>query len=133
MQKGKKVSPAKNVDDYIAGQPIAVRGMLEQIRGIIRSVVPDAEEVISYHIACYKHQGMLVGFGVHKDGCSFYTMNPKIANSFSAELEKVKLSGSTIHFDLQESLPVALIQQIVKYRMQENEERAAAKKRVKRK
>ena len=131
MQKGKKAIPANNVDDYIAGQPAAVRGMLQQMRTIIRSTVPDAEEVISYHIACYKHQGMLVGFGVHKDGCSFYTMNPKISNAFPNELEKVKLSGGTVHFNLQEPLPVALIEKVTKHRMQENEERAVAKKRAK--
>jgi len=121
----------QKVDDYIASQPLAVREMLERIRGIIRSVVPDAEEVISYQIACYKYHGMLVGFGVHKIGCSFYTMNPEIMGSFSNELKEFKYSGATIHFNLQQSLPVALIEGIIKQRMHENEEVALLKKQSK--
>ena len=62
----------KSIDDYIARQSPDCRPMLKQIRSIIRSVVPGAEELTSYMIPCYKQQGMLVGFGVHKNGCSFY-------------------------------------------------------------
>ena len=115
----------KNVDAYIASQPVAVREMLKQIRSIIRSIVPDAEEVISYQVPSYKYHGMLVGFGIHKNGCSLYTMNTKILGSLSKELKDLEYSGSTIHFNPQRPLPVALIKKLVRQRMKENEERAA--------
>ena len=122
---------SREVDDYIAGKPPALGPMLKQIRSIIQSVVPGAEEVISYMIPCYKHFGMLVGFGVHKKGCSFYTMNPKLLPAFSKELTGFKYTGSTIHFDPKKPLPVALIKKIIKQRIKENEEMADLKKLAK--
>jgi hypothetical protein len=75
--------------------------------------------------------GMLVGFGVHKNGCSFFTMNTKILGSYSKELKDFKCSGSTVHFDPEKKLPVALIKKIIRQRMKENEERASLKKQSK--
>jgi uncharacterized protein YdhG (YjbR/CyaY superfamily) len=122
---------SKGVEDYIAGKPAELRPMLKQIRSTIQSVVPGAEEVISYMIPCYKHFGMLVGFGVHKKGCSFYTMNPKLLPAFSEELTNFKYTGSTIHFDPKKPLPVALLKKIIKLRIKENEEIADLKKLAK--
>jgi len=121
----------KSIDDYIAGKLPELQSMLKQIRSTIQSVVPGAEEVISYMIPCYKQDGMLVGFGVHKKGCSFYTMNPAILSSFSEELTNFKYTGSTIHFDPKKTLPVALIKKIIKLRVKENEERSDFKKMLK--
>jgi plasmid stabilization system protein ParE len=38
----------KSVDEYIASQPEAVRGILGRVRSTIRKAVPRAHEVISY-------------------------------------------------------------------------------------
>jgi uncharacterized protein YdhG (YjbR/CyaY superfamily) len=127
----KQFQKHKNVDAYIASQPVAVQAMLKQIRSIIRSVVPDAEEVASYQVACYKYRGMLVGFGVHRGGCSFYTMNNTLLSSYKKDLEGLKYSGSTIHFTPQQSLPVALIKKLIKLRKKENEIRSVASRKQK--
>ena len=121
----------KNVDEYIVIQPLALREMLEEIRTLIHSVIPAAEEVISYMIPCYKHHGMLVGFGAHKGGCSFYTMNNRILAAYSKELLKFKYAGSTIHLDPKQPLPVALLKKIIKQRIKENEARALLKQQLK--
>jgi uncharacterized protein YdhG (YjbR/CyaY superfamily) len=121
----------RNVDEYIAIQPLALREMLEEIRTLIHSVIPAAEEVISYMIPCYKHHGMLVGFGAHKGGCSFYAMNTKILNTYAKELARFKYTGSTIHVDPKQPLPVALLTKIIKQRVKENEEKARLKKQSK--
>ena len=115
----------KSIDAYIGSQPVAARKMLKHIRSIIRSVVPDAEEVISYQVPSYKYHGMLVGLGVHKNGCSLYTMNARILGPLSKELNDLTYSRSTIHFNPQRPLPVAFIKKLVRQRMKENEERAA--------
>ncbi|MEQ8361868.1 MAG: DUF1801 domain-containing protein [Cyclobacteriaceae bacterium] len=115
------------VDAYIASQPLEKREMLEQIRSMIQSVVPDAEEGISYMLPTYKQNGHLVGFGVNKKGCSFYCMNPKIAEYLPEDFKKLKYSASTIHFTLDEKLPIAALKKIIKYRVKENAERAVNK------
>ncbi len=117
----------KGVDDYIAYQDPALQPMLKKIRSVIQAAVPNAEEVISYMIPCYKQQGMLVGFGAHKNGCSFYIMNPKMLATIANDLKGYKYTGSTIHFDHKKALPVALIKKLIRMRIKENKERADLK------
>lgn len=119
--------PATTVDQYIALQPVEKREMLEQMRALIRSVVPKAEEVISYMLPTYKLNGHLVGFGVNKKGCSFYTMNPNLATQFPEEFKKLRWSASTIRFVTDEKLPTPILKKIIKYRVTENSQRMAQK------
>ena len=119
------------VDAYIAAQANEKREMLEQIRSLIRSLVPKAEEGISYMLPTYKHNGHLVGFGVNNKGCSFYCMNPKIADQLPEDFKKLKWSASTIHFNQDEKLPLTTLKKIIKYRVKENDERAANRKALK--
>lgn len=119
------------VDAYIAAQSDEKKKMLEQIRSLIQTVVPKAEEGISYMLPTYKHNGHLVGFGVNKKGCSFYCMNPKIADQLPEEFKKLKWPASTIHFNLDEKLPLTTLKKIIKYRVKENDERVANKKALK--
>lgn len=128
----KKDQKKASVDNYINAQEPHLQPMLTQIRSVITATVPKAEEVISYMIPCYKYYGMLVGFGTHKKGCSFYTMNPRFLPTLAAELTNYKYTGSTIHFDPEKPLPVALIKKIIKLRVKENEEREDPKKIMKR-
>ncbi|MEQ8423337.1 MAG: DUF1801 domain-containing protein [Cyclobacteriaceae bacterium] len=121
----------KSIDDYIALQPMEKREMLEQLREVIKSVVPNAEELISYQIPSFKLYGMLVGFGVHKAGCSFYAFNPRVLASYKEELKDYKYSGGTIHIGLDQKIPTPLIKKIVKYRVKENEERRDKRQYVK--
>ncbi|GAB1444816.1 MAG: DUF1801 domain-containing protein [Cyclobacteriaceae bacterium] len=115
------------IDEYIAAQPFEKKEMLKQLRDIIRSVVPKASEAISYMIPTYKQNGHLVGFGVNKKGCSFYCMNPKIAEQLPEEFKKLNWSASTIHFTMDQKLPVTIIKKIIRYRVKENQERVLSK------
>lgn len=130
-----KANPIKisTVDDYIAAQSPEQREMLEQLRSLIQSVVPKAEEGISYMLPTYKQHGHLVGFGVNKKGCSFYCMNPKIADQLPDVFKKLKWSASTIHFALDEKLPVTALKKIIRYRVKENDERAKKALKTKKK
>lgn len=49
--------PPKNVDDYLAAIPAEMRPALEQLRKVIRSAAPKADEVISYQLPAFKYQG----------------------------------------------------------------------------
>ena len=129
--KDKAVDNYKDVDHYIDLQEPPLQPMLQQIRKVIQSVIPGAEECISYMIPCYKYHGMLVGFGTHKKGCSFYIMNPTMLGSYTKELKGLEYTGATIHFNPQRALPVALVKKLIKHRIKENEERAWLKKQLK--
>lgn len=113
------------IDDYIERQPERFQSTLEQMRHLIKSLIPQAEEVISYQVGCFKHYYLLVGIGVTKDNCSLYTMNPGLVKSMKERLKiaKVKFNGSTLHFPPGETLPEEIITEIVQIRMEENEKR----------
>lgn len=120
----------KNVDDYIFSQSEKLIPMLMQIRSLVVSVAPDAAEMISFSLPCYKYHGMLVGFGAHKKGCSFYAMNPAILASYAKELVDFKYTGATIHLDPALPLPVAILKKIIRRRIRENEEKMHFKEAV---
>lgn len=124
----KENSTIRNADDYIVNQPPEFRKLLETLRSLIKKTVPKAEEVISYGVICYKYHYMLVGIGVTKNTCSFYTMSPSLVKEMKEELSLVKKSGATLHLENNKSLPTALIKKIIKLRMGENELLAAARK-----
>ncbi|MDP4219869.1 MAG: DUF1801 domain-containing protein [Bacteroidota bacterium] len=121
--KAKSVSmkaPAKDIDAYLAKQPAKSRAALEKLRRIVKSVAPDAEEVISYGMPAFKFHGMLVGFAGWKNHAGFYPWNSRTVNEFKTELKGYETSKGAIQFPLDKPIPVTLIKKIVKARMKEN-------------
>ena len=69
-------SKAKNVDSYIAAAPEAARPILRQLRRIITTAVPEAEETISSGMPFYRYHGRLAYFAAHKDHVGLYALSP---------------------------------------------------------
>jgi uncharacterized protein YdhG (YjbR/CyaY superfamily) len=109
-----------SVDEYIALQPEAVRGMLERVRGAIRRAVPGAEEVISYKIPAYKlNGGPVLYFAGWRQHYSLYPATSHLVAAFKEDLAPYKLSKGTVRFPLTEPVPVKLIERIAKFRAKE--------------
>ena len=119
---------ANTVDEYIKAQPEDFRSMLEKLRQAIKKAAPKAEEIISYQIPTYRYKGPLVHFAAFKDHCSLIVINKNIIKSLEKELKDYKTTGTTIHFKSRKPLPTALVQKIVKLRVNDNEDREALKK-----
>jgi uncharacterized protein YdhG (YjbR/CyaY superfamily) len=126
-----KQSLAKNIDEYIRQFDPDVRAILERIRATIRSAAPDAEEVISYQMPAFKGHGILVYFAAWKEHIGLY---PPISGDKSIEKAVARYAGpkGNLQFPLGEPIPYDLIERIVKLRVQQDNERAEAK-RAKRK
>ncbi len=120
----------KDIDAYIVAQPAEVQERLQQLRETIVKAAPGAEEVISYQMPAFKLQGMLVYFAAWKEHIGFYPVTSGIA-AFKKELSPYVVSKGTIQFPLNKRLPLALIARIVKFRVKENMEKAAAKSAAK--
>lgn len=118
------------IEEYIERQPALFRKKLSEMRHLINTLVPQAEEVFSYQVGCFKLQYMLVGIGVTKNSCSLYTMSPGLVKEMKSRLknEGIQVSGATLHFDPDEPLPVAIIEEIIQKRIQENLDRKNARK-----
>ena len=124
----------KSVDQYIAAQPEAVRGILERVRGIIRKAIPKAEEVISYQIPAYKLPGgAALYFAGWKQHFSLYPATDHVVAALKEELAAHKVSRGTIRFALTEPVPAKLIDRIARLRAREVEESTAAKLAAKKK
>ncbi len=113
-------SDFKNVDDYIKAQPTVVQGILHCVRSTIRNAVPDVEEVISYKMPTYKLNGTaVIYFAASRNHYSLYLATKPLLATFKDELAAYKLSRGTIRFSLDETVPVDLIDRIVKFRVKE--------------
>jgi uncharacterized protein YdhG (YjbR/CyaY superfamily) len=132
-----KTQPAPvDMDEYIAGFPRTVRGVLQRVRRTIRAAVPAAEEAISYKIPAFKLRGRTVlYFAGWKAHYSLYPSTSRLIAAFKEDLAPYEVNGKgTIRFPLSEPVPVRLIAGIAKFRAKEvagggTRKAAAVKKR----
>ena len=117
-----------DVDKYIAGFPETTQYLLNKVRAAIIKAAPEAEEVISYQMPAYKYQGMLVFFAGYKNHIGFYPGAGGI-EAFKKEIAGYKNAKGSVQFPPDKPMPVKLITQIVKFRLQQNKEKAAVKKK----
>jgi len=125
--KETNVTTAADVDRYLASLPADARAALSRLRRIIRSVVPEATECISYQVPTFKLLGGLVAYGALPNHCSFFVMSPAVMNAHKAELRAYDTSKGTIRFAAGEPLPEALVKKLVRARVAENKARAKRK------
>ena len=113
MTKG---SP-KSVDEYVAGQPEAIRPKLEQVRTAIRRAVPEAVEGIGYGMPGYKLHGKpMLYFAGFKEHYSLFAASGTFFAALKDELSGYDLRKGTVHFTLTKPVPVKLISRIAKLR-----------------
>ncbi len=115
-----------SIDQYIKSCPDDVKVKLEQLRKTILKAAPKVEEKISYGMPAFYFYENLVYFAVNKNHIGFYpTASPIVV--FKEQLKKYKTSKGAIQFPIDEALPLKLIAEIVKHRLNEAIERAAKK------
>lgn len=124
----KKTKPAKDMDEYIARFPSEIRAVLDKVRATIRKAAPDAKEIISYQMPAFKQHGILVYFAGWKQHIGLY---PPISGDKAIEKAVARYAGpkGNLQFPLDEPIPYALIQRIVKLRVKQDQEKAAAKRK----
>ena len=113
---------ARTVDEYLAGVPEPARSTLNEIRAVIRSVVPpEATEAISYRMPTFRYKGALLAFAAFSKHCSLFPMSLAVMAAFQNELKGFHTFKGTIHFPLDKPLPAALVKRLVKARIAEKE------------
>lgn len=127
--KSDRAAPT-TIDDYIAGFPHAVQKVLEQMRITIRQAAPSATEAIKYGLPTFVLEGNLVHFGAFQKHLGFYSL-PSGHRKFQDELSVYVGGKGSVQFPLDQPMPLGLVRRIVRFRVAENRERAAAKRRKK--
>jgi uncharacterized protein YdhG (YjbR/CyaY superfamily) len=115
-----RAAKPKTIDEYLAAVSEDQRAPLERLRRTIRAAAPKAEECISYGLAAFRLNGMLVGLGATANHCAFYLMSTSVLDAHRNELEGYDTSKGTIRFGPDHPLPAALVRKLVKARIAEN-------------
>ena len=104
----------KNIDEYIAAQEEAVQPRLKEMRSLIRSAIPEAEERISWSMPTYWKGKNLLHFAVFKKHLGFYPGDEAVAR-FKDELNNYDVSKGTIRLPYSADLPAELIQRMARW------------------
>jgi uncharacterized protein YdhG (YjbR/CyaY superfamily) len=110
------------VDSYLEGQPDHERETLQALRQLIKTFVPSVQERISYGGAViFAVRRDLVGIAAQQNHLSFFTMSPALAKAMKDKISKThRVSGATIHFTADHPLPKALVEEIIRARLEED-------------
>ncbi|MGV9666585.1 iron chaperone [Nocardia niigatensis] len=97
------------VEEYLADQPDTTRAVLEQVRAVIRTVLPDAVETISYQIPAVAVNGKAVMyFAGWQKFLSVYPV-PAGDDEFQRAIAPYLAGKGTLKFPLANQIPYRLI------------------------
>jgi uncharacterized protein YdhG (YjbR/CyaY superfamily) len=91
---------------------------LKEIHGIIKAVLPEAQELISYKMPAFKQGKVLVYYAGYKNHIGFYPTAKPIEH-FKEQLTNFKWSKGAIQLPLDQPLPKNLIQDITLFRLKQ--------------
>ncbi len=119
----------QSVDEYFSWFSGEILETLQAIRARLLKEIPEAKEVISYHMPAIRTSEVLVYYAVAKNHIGFYPTNSGVSE-FKKELEGYQTSKGAIQFPHDKPLPLDLIAEIAKFRFFEVQAKAAKKKKV---
>jgi uncharacterized protein YdhG (YjbR/CyaY superfamily) len=105
-------------ETYFAVFPQQTQDMLREMYVVIKAVLPEAQEKISYGMPCFSLKQNVVYFAAFKNHIGFYPTASGV-KAFESELVGLKFSKGAIRFPLDKTVPKELIQKIVLFRLDE--------------
>jgi uncharacterized protein YdhG (YjbR/CyaY superfamily) len=113
---------AQEIDEYLEALDEPKRGTLTQLRQTILSILPDAEEGISYGMPAFKIRGKTVaGFAAFKNHLSYLPHSGSVFPRLQAELAGYVTSTGALRFAIDEPLPAPLVEKLIAVRLQQVE------------
>lgn len=114
----KSESIPKTIDAYIETFPKNVQTSLKKLRRTIKDAAPGVQETIKYGMPTFVLGKNLVFFAAYKQHIGFYP-TPKPILAFKKELARYKTSKGAIQFPLDEPVPLALVEKMVRFRVKD--------------
>jgi uncharacterized protein YdhG (YjbR/CyaY superfamily) len=110
----------KTIDEYLAPLSSEKGAVLSKLRNTIRSIVPKAEECISYRIPAFRLDGVVVaGFCATAQGCSYFPFSGSTLGALADDLRGYDQTKSSLHFQPHKPLPATLVRKLIKARIAE--------------
>jgi|GEM_PF-1287713 len=111
------------VDDYLATLHGAEKDMIGHLYAIVREVVPDATEELSYAMPAFKYRGKgLVAIMANKQFLSLYPFGA--VENLGLDLSGFETTSGSIHFSAEHPISDDTLRSIVKARLQQIASRA---------
>jgi uncharacterized protein YdhG (YjbR/CyaY superfamily) len=106
------------VDTYLSAAPEPQRSTLRALREVLRRILPDAKEVISYGVPAFTVDGKAVaGYAHAKRHCSYFPHSGSVLAELADELDGYDWARGTLRFPVDEPLPEPLVKRLVEVRM----------------
>jgi uncharacterized protein YdhG (YjbR/CyaY superfamily) len=122
--------PPRGIDEYLAGLDDPKRTTLQKLRQTIHSIVPDAEETISYGMPAFRLEGGIVaGFAAFKNHLAFLPHSGSTFRALSDDLTGYESTDGSLHFPIDKPLPKPLVKKLIATRLKEIRGRATEKGR----
>ena len=101
------------VDDYVASLPEDVRPVLEEVRRVVRRVVPDVDETISYQMPTFVLDGLpLVHVAAWKKHLGLYPL-PPMDDELAAQVEPYRGAKDAMQLRYDRPVPYDLVERVV--------------------
>lgn len=111
---------ASTIDEYLKTVPEDRRRTLADLRRKIRSIVPGAQECISYRIPAFRLNGeVIAGFCATSKGCSYFPFSGSTLRALARDLGRYEQTKSSLHFSADKPLPTALVRKLIRARINE--------------
>jgi uncharacterized protein YdhG (YjbR/CyaY superfamily) len=108
------------IDEYLQSAPESHRSTLSELRKKLETILPEAEEGLSYGAPAFKVGGKAIaGFAFFKNHCSYFPHSGTVLAEMGDQLEGYHWSKGTLKFPADESLPKDLVKRLVDARKQE--------------
>jgi len=115
-----------SIDQYLASFPAEIQARLTQVRQVVLQVVPQGEERISYGMPAMFQKGVVVYYAAFKKHLGLYP--PVHDPALRKKVARYAGPKGNLQFPFTEPLPLDLIAEVVRSRLQENLAKIASKK-----
>lgn len=110
---------ATSVDEYISWYPPKTQTVLSSLRTFIKTIAPQAVESITYAIPTYKVNGKrMVYFAAYESHIGIYPLPEHPDESLYNEIAQYVAGKGTLRFDLNKPLPSALVERVLRNRLE---------------
>ena len=116
------------VDAYLAALPDDQRVALQRLRVTILSIIPNAEEVMSYGMPGYRIDGEVVaGYAAFRHHLSYFPHSGSVLAECSDDVADYEQTKSSLHFSAAQPLPKTLVRKLIRARRAQQPRRGATR------
>lgn len=120
VMASRRTAGEKEVDDFLAAVPEPQRSTLQELRAMLKKILPDGEEKVHYGVPAIQLNGKsIAGYASAKKHCSYFPHSGALLEPLADSLTKYDYSKGTLHFPVDKCLPISLVRKLVKARLQQ--------------